>query len=247
LRKLRGAVVGLVGIAALIVPVLPASGQSDTAAVTSVTVTAGKPSEFAFKLSKTAIPVGVVSFKVTNAGAIVHDFQIAGKKTRNLTPGQSQTITVNIKKAGSYQYLCTVSGHAAAGMKGVLEARSSAAAPVKLSATLNAAQEVPRPKGAPAKATGHLTATLTGQTLRWKLSFSHLSSKTTGAHIHSAVRGKAGPVLVALCGPCTSPKSGTAKLTRAQATAIKNGRTYTNVHTTKNADGEIRGQITRTK
>jgi plastocyanin len=247
MRKLRGTLVGLVGIAALLVPVLPASGQSDTAAVTRVTVTAGQPSEFAFKLSKTVIPVGVVSFKVTNAGAIVHDFQIAGKKTKLLSPGQSQTISVTIKKGGSYRYLCTVSGHAAAGMKGVLKARSSAPAPVKLSATLNVAQEVPRPKGALAKATGHFTATLTGQTLRWKLTFSHLSGKATGAHIHSALRGEAGPVLVALCGPCTSPKSGTAKLTRAQATAIKNGRTYTNVHTKKNADGEIRGQITRTK
>jgi plastocyanin len=247
MRKLRGGLVGLVGIAALLVPVLPASGQSGTAAATTVTVTAGKPSEFAFKLSKTAIPVGVVSFKVTNAGAIVHDFQIAGKKTRLLTPGQSQTITVTIKKAGSYQYLCTVSGHAAAGMKGVLKARSSAPAPVKLSATLNARQEVPRPKGALAKATGHLTATLTGQTLRWKLTFSNLSGKATGAHIHSGLRGKAGPVLVALCGPCTPARSGTAKLTRAQAVAITNGRTYTNVHTAKNADGEIRGQITRTR
>jgi plastocyanin len=247
MRTLRGGLVGLVGIAALVMPVLPANGQRDTAAVTRVTVTAGKPSEFAFKLSKSVIPVGPVSFKVTNAGTIVHDFKIAGKKTRLLSPGQSQTITVTIKKAGSYRYLCTVTGHAAAGMKGVLEARASAPAAVKFAATLNAAQEVPRPKGALARATGHFTATLTGQTLRWKLTFSHLSSKATGAHIHLAPRGKAGPVLVALCGPCTSPKSGTAKLTRAQATAITNGRTYTNVHTTRNANGEIRAQITRTK
>jgi uncharacterized cupredoxin-like copper-binding protein len=247
MRMLRGGLFGLVATAALLTPVSPANAQRDTAAVTRVTVTAGKPSEFAFKLSKTVIPVGVVSFKVTNAGAIAHDFKIASKKTKILSPGQSQTITVNFKKAGSYRYLCTVPGHAIAGMKGVLKARSSAPAAVKLRATLNAKQEVPRPKGALAKATGRFTATLTGQTLRWKLTFSHLSSKATGAHVHLAPRGKAGPVLVALCGPCTSARSGSAKLTRAQATAIKNGRTYTNVHTTKNADGEIRGQITRVK
>jgi len=116
MRKLRGGLVGLVGVAALLVPALPANGQPGAAARTTVTVTAGKPSEFAFKLSKSVIPVGIVSFKVTNAGAIVHDFEIAGKKTVTLWPGQSQTITVNLSKAGSYEYLCTVTGHAAAGM-----------------------------------------------------------------------------------------------------------------------------------
>jgi plastocyanin len=247
MHKLRGGIVGLAGAAALLTPVVPASGQPGTAARTAVTVTAGKPSEFAFTLSKSVIPVGLVSFKVVNAGTIVHDFKIAGKQTKNLSPGQSQTITINIKKDGSYRYLCTVPGHAAAGMNGVLKARSSVNAALKLGATLNAAQEVPRPKGALAKATGHLSVTLTGLTLRWKLTFSHLSSKATGAHIHLGPRGKAGPVLVAFCGPCTSPRSGSAKLTSAQATAIKNGRTYANVHTTKNADGEIRGQIVRTR
>jgi plastocyanin len=247
MRMLRGGLVGLVATAALLTPASPASAQRDTAAVTTVTVTAGKPSEFSFKLSKAVIPVGAVSFKVTNAGAIAHDFKIAGKKTKLLSPGQSQTITVNITKPGSYHYLCTVRGHAAAGMKGVLKARSSAPAVVKLGTTLNAKQEVPRPSGALAKATGRFTATLTGRTLRWKLTFSHLTGKATGAHVHLAPRGKAGPVLVALCGPCTAARSGSAKLTRAQATAIKNGRTYVNVHTAKNADGEIRGQITRTK
>ena len=33
-------------------------------------------------------------------------------------PGKKLTLTVTIKKAGKYPYLCTVPGHAAAGMKG---------------------------------------------------------------------------------------------------------------------------------
>ena len=53
--------------------------------------------------------------------------------------------------------------------------------------------------------------------------------------------------MVPLCGPCKSPKSGTAKLTQKQVTASKNGLTYVNVHTKKNPSGEIRGQIKRAR
>ena len=43
----------------------------------TITVTAGKPTEFGFKLSKTSgVPVGKVIFKVTNKGKIPHSFKI---------------------------------------------------------------------------------------------------------------------------------------------------------------------------
>ena len=51
-----------------------------------------------------------------------------------------------------------------------------------------------------------------------------------------------------LCGNvCKSPKSGRATLTAAQLKAIRSGGAYVNVHTTKNPNGEIRGQIAVTK
>jgi uncharacterized cupredoxin-like copper-binding protein len=64
--------------------------------------------------------VGTVSFKVVNKGSLRHDFKIAGKKTRLLAPGGSQTLKIVFKKAGRYPYRCSVAGHAAAGMKGML-------------------------------------------------------------------------------------------------------------------------------
>ncbi len=115
--------IGLVVLLAITVAsawALPAGAQPRAAAVTTVKVTAGKPTEFNFKLSKSKVSKGVVVFKVTNSGAIVHDFKIAGKKTKNLSPGKSQVIKVTFKKPGKYPFLCTVTGHAAAGMKGVL-------------------------------------------------------------------------------------------------------------------------------
>ena len=121
----------------------------------------------------------------------------------------------------------------------------SAAGPTfHLSAVLSAAQEVPHPKGAMSGATGRFTATLANGTLKWHLTFSHLTGRATAAHIHVGVKGKAGAVLVPLCGPCKSGASGTAKLANPAAASVeKHGATYVNVHTTKNPSGEIRGQM----
>ena len=38
-----------------------------------------------------------------------------------LKPGKSATLTIVFAKAGTYEYLCTVARHAAAGVKGVLK------------------------------------------------------------------------------------------------------------------------------
>jgi uncharacterized cupredoxin-like copper-binding protein len=81
-----------------------------------VTVTA---TEFKFVLSAKSAGRGLVSFKVTNKGKIQHDFQINGRRTPLLNPGQSNTLRVTFLRKGSYPYICTVPGHAAAGMKGV--------------------------------------------------------------------------------------------------------------------------------
>jgi len=99
---------------------LPAVAQTSSVKATTVKVTAGKPSEFKFKLSTTSVKHGAVTFVVTNGGTLPHDFKIAGKKTPLLSPGKSAKLSVTFKKAGKYPYLCTVSGHAAAGMKGTL-------------------------------------------------------------------------------------------------------------------------------
>ena len=86
---------------------------------TAVTVTAGKPAELRFTLSKKSVAKGAVTFKVTNKGVLEHDFKIAGKKTARLKPGKTATLKVTLKP-GKTPFLCTVAGHAAGGMKGTL-------------------------------------------------------------------------------------------------------------------------------
>ena len=112
------ALVALIAIVSLVAAVSAFGGSSSTAA-TTVTVTLGKPSEFKITLSKKAIAKGVTSFKVTNKGAISHDFKIAGKKTVMLKTGKTVTLKTTLKK-GKYAFVCTVPGHAVAGMKGTL-------------------------------------------------------------------------------------------------------------------------------
>ena len=118
----------------------------------------------------------------------------------------------------------------------------------KVSATMKARSEVPRPTGVPAGATGSFTGTaveLANDKARvtWKLAFSGLSGKAIAAHIHLGKTGKAGPVVLALCGPCRSGQKGSGMLSHAQFARLEAGGAYVNVHTTKNAGGEIRGQI----
>jgi len=103
-------------VAALVVALFGVAIPAATAA-TTVNVTA---KEFKYTLSKSTVSRGKVTFKIKNAGHLKHDFKINGKKSKMLSPGQSTTLTVSFGKAGKYGYLCTVAGHAQAGMKGKL-------------------------------------------------------------------------------------------------------------------------------
>jgi uncharacterized cupredoxin-like copper-binding protein len=86
-------------------------------ATTTVRVTM---TEFKFALSRKSVPPGQVSFRVLNKGTTVHDFKIKGKKTPIYAAGKGGTLKVTFAKRGKYAFLCTVPGHASAGMKGVL-------------------------------------------------------------------------------------------------------------------------------
>jgi uncharacterized cupredoxin-like copper-binding protein len=97
-----------------------ASGSQvgSTTGATRVTVDA---SEFKFVLSRTNVRHGNVLFTVVNQGKIAHDFSIDGRTTPLISPGKSSELAVSLP-VGSFFYLCTVPGHAAAGMKGTLTA-----------------------------------------------------------------------------------------------------------------------------
>jgi uncharacterized cupredoxin-like copper-binding protein len=111
---------GLVGSSALAAE--RHAGRTQTAGNASLIKTVNvAASEFKFVLSAKSAGVGVVIFKVKNVGKLAHDFQIDKRKTKMLNAGQSDTLRVTFLKKGNYAYICTVPGHAAAGMKGVFK------------------------------------------------------------------------------------------------------------------------------
>lgn len=121
-----------------------------------------------------------------------------------------------------------------------------------LTANLKARFEVPKPAGVPAGAVGLLTGKAVEQEnnkvrITWRLTFSKLSGRAAAAHIHVGKPGKAGGVMVPLCGPCRNGQRGAANIKHAQLRTIRNGGAYVNLHTAKNAAGEIRGQVKASK
>ena len=110
-------------------------------------------------------------------------------------------------------------------------------------AALSSGQEVPKQVVKDTAAHGLFKATLSGRTLKWKLTFAKLTGPATAAHIHMAAKGKSGNVVVPLCQPCKSGMTGTATVSSALISAFKKHLLYVNVHTAKNPNGEIRGQL----
>jgi uncharacterized cupredoxin-like copper-binding protein len=94
-------------------------GASTGAAATAVTVTSG---DLFFDPKELTIAANTdVQVTLNNSGALAHDWAVRDQNigTELQNPGGTQTITVNLP-AGSYQFYCTVPGHAEAGMVGTL-------------------------------------------------------------------------------------------------------------------------------
>ena len=106
-------------VPAALVLAVSAFAASSKQAVTPPKITVSA-TEFKFALLPKTAKKGTVVFTVVNKGKTAHDFKIAGKKTPQVSAGKRTTLRVTFKKAGRYPYLCTVPGHALAGMKGVL-------------------------------------------------------------------------------------------------------------------------------
>lgn len=118
---------------------------------------------------------------------------------------------------------------------------------IRVNASMDAAQEVPQPKGDVSNARGTFFARVTksgsGGTMDWTMVFNGLTGPAVAAHIHTGKPGDAGPIAAALCSPCTSPDTGTVNANAATLAALQAGTAYVNVHTATNAAGEIRGQV----
>ncbi|NOY57186.1 MAG: hypothetical protein GXP34_14550 [Actinobacteria bacterium] len=93
-------------------PAIPGAAQ--------VTVVA---SEFRFEPSTITIPAGeAVNITLVNEGALPHDLTIPALGVRVAAgPGGQETVGLADPPAGTYEILCSLPGHAEAGMIGTLE------------------------------------------------------------------------------------------------------------------------------
>lgn len=129
-------------------------------------------------------------------------------------------------------------------------------------ARLDSQSEVPPPNVGSATPSGTATFTRSGDTLRYRLSASGLTSPVTAAHIHLGGPGVAGPVIVPLSispgpGEGTAQGEGTVDASQIKGKnpdgstmsmddllkAMRTGATYVNIHTQNNKPGEVRGEI----
>lgn len=65
------------------------------------------------------VPAGAVELRVTNVDTMVHSLVVAGRGTRQLAPGESETISVDTQP-GDRRMWCDIAGHADLGQVGVL-------------------------------------------------------------------------------------------------------------------------------
>jgi plastocyanin len=76
-----------------------------------------------FLASSATAKAGKVTIKMLNKSSVMHDIAIQGNGVQQTGPlvsnGGTSTVSANLKP-GTYTFLCTVPGHAAAGMKGTL-------------------------------------------------------------------------------------------------------------------------------
>jgi plastocyanin len=102
-------------------------------AVTNVTV---HMNEYSFTLSAGAARLGTVVFTIVNDGSAPHNFSIGGKTSDTIAGGALTKLSVNFATPGARDYVCTLPGHADAGMKGTFTVTGT---PPTVTTRLNAA------------------------------------------------------------------------------------------------------------
>ena len=119
---------GVLVLGVIAVVALRDNGGGTASAAGSATQVDVRLSEFKIELSPAVVPPGDVTFMVHNVGTVEHNFVVPtlGVRTNNLKPGEMATLAVTNVGGGSYDYLCDIAGHEAAGMKGTLAVEAGA-------------------------------------------------------------------------------------------------------------------------
>jgi uncharacterized cupredoxin-like copper-binding protein len=96
-----------------------AGGASDAGSATL------ELSEFTLTPAALTVPAGG-AVEVTNSGSVAHNLAVGGTDlaTADLAAGESETLDLSSLEPGEYEIICTIPGHADAGMTGTLTVTS---------------------------------------------------------------------------------------------------------------------------
>ena len=177
--------------------VRPGTASTTAAAPPAATTTTAAPSASApgaipisasaggmlmFNTKTLTAKAGTDTFEFTNKSSVPHNFTIMkGSKVIGATPtfaGGAKALTVKLA-AGTYTFLCTVPGHAAAGMKGTLTVTAGSAAKPTTKKAPSASASAPGAIPVSASASGMLmfnTKTLTAKAGTDTFEFTNKSS-----------------------------------------------------------------------
>lgn len=131
--------------------------------------------------------------------------------------------------------------HTTANAGGELRGQLIKPGEVLYSAALSPTNEVPPVVGSAATGGAQFILTADKASLRYEVSIAGVTP--TNSHIHTGTLGNNGAVVYTLL-PIPAPK-GTQAVNAADITALNAAGYYCNVHTTANAGGEMRAQITK--
>lgn len=120
----------------------------------------------------------------------------------------------------------------------------------KFTANMSGANET-TPNSSTATGTTTGTYNATKNLLTYNVTWSGLTGTATGGHFHSpGIQGVNAPVLIGLLlqnNGSSGFASGSNTLSDTQEADLLAGKFYSNIHTTANAGGEIRGQLNPVK
>ncbi|MEO8426687.1 MAG: CHRD domain-containing protein [Verrucomicrobiota bacterium] len=160
------------------------------------------------------------------------------------------TVTLdNVQLSAIVDGLAYVNLHTSANPGGEIRGQvTPQLAATPFSAALSGTAERPAPVDSPAS--GFASVGLNGKVLQFHVIYRGLSGPATQAHIHGpAPASGTADVLIDLepfhrgAFATEGEFNGSIELSEDQRLAVLNGDTYINIHTAKNPDGEIRGQI----
>jgi nitrite reductase (NO-forming) len=104
--------------ATVCVVVVSTNNNTSSAVATGPTTIEVTLSEFKIVMTPATASAGEITLHVTNAGTQIHNVSIAqlNKTSADLAPGASEMFDLGQVAAGTYEVICAIPGHAAAGM-----------------------------------------------------------------------------------------------------------------------------------